>query len=232
MLTRSADPGARAILRCALAGSPVRGSTLLRVDEPRPLLERDVDPEPLRQFERWFADAREAAALPEAAALASATRDGIPSVRMVLVKGADERGFVFYTSAESRKGAELDANPRAALVLYWQPLGRQVRIEGSVERCTREETEAYFRSRPRGSQIAAGVSRQSRPVASREELDALHAAAERELAGREPPLPEWWTGYRLVPESLEFWQHRDERLHDRLRYVREGADWRLERLQP
>jgi pyridoxamine 5'-phosphate oxidase len=197
-----------------------------------PLLERDVEPDPLRQFERWFAEARERAELPEAAALATATPDGRPSARMVLVKGADERGFVFYTSAESRKGAELEANPRAALLLHWQPLGRQVRIEGRIERASREETEAYFRSRPRGAQIAAGVSRQSRPIGSREELDALHEAADRELEGREPPLPEWWTGYRLVPESFEFWEHRDERLHDRPRYMRDGDGWRLERLQP
>jgi pyridoxamine 5'-phosphate oxidase len=197
-----------------------------------PLDERDVDPDPLRQFERWFADARAEVRQPEAMALATATPDGAPSVRMVLLKGADERGLVFYTSTESRKGVELEANPRAALVLHWRELGRQVRVEGRVERVPRAETEAYFRSRPRGAQIGAGVSRQSRPIASRAALDELQESAERTLEGREPPLPEWWNGYRVVPEVFEFWQHRDDRLHDRLRYVAAGSGWRLERLQP
>jgi pyridoxamine 5'-phosphate oxidase len=202
------------------------------VSAPRPLLETDVDPDPLLQLQRWLAEAREAEYLSEPMSLATATPGGRPSVRMVLLKGLDERGLVFYTSSESRKGTELEANPHAALLVYWPEPGRQVRIEGPVEPVSRDETDAYFRLRPRGAQIGAGVSRQSRPIGSREELDALQAGAERELEGREPPLPDWWTGYRVVPEVYEFWQHRDDRLHDRLRYTRDAEHWRLERLQP
>jgi pyridoxamine 5'-phosphate oxidase len=204
------------------------------VDEhAKPLLERDLDPEPLHQFERWFEEARGVSRAPEATALATAAIDAAPSVRMVLLKRFDERGFVFHTNYASRKGRELDANPRAALLLYWDPFGRQVRIEGPVERLSREETDAYFRTRPRGAQIGARVSRQSEPIASREELESRIAAETQAREGEEVLLPEWWGGYRVVPEVYEFWQHRDDRLHDRFRY-RRGADggWTIERLQP
>ena len=197
-----------------------------------PLLERDLDPDPLGQFRRWFAEAGPPVRMPEAAAVATATADGAPSVRMVLVKQFDDRGFVFHTNYASRKGDELESNPRAALLFYWDPLGRQVRIEGPVERITRDETAEYFRTRPRGAQIGAHASRQSRPIGSREELEARVAELEREFDGDEVPVPESWGGYRLVPETYEFWQHRDDRLHDRLRYHRDGQGWTVERLQP
>jgi pyridoxamine 5'-phosphate oxidase len=203
------------------------------VDEhAKPLLEADLDPDPLRQFGRWFEEAAGATRAPEAAAVATATPDGAPSVRMVLLKHFDGDGFVFHTNYDSRKGLELEANPRAALLLHWDPLGRQVRIEGGVERISREETETYFRTRPRGGQLGAHVSRQSRPIGSRDELDARQAELEREFEGRDVPVPEWWGGYRIVPEVFEFWQHREDRLHDRLRYSRAGGGWTVERLQP
>jgi len=192
------------------------------------LSEADLDPDPLRQFETWFHAAREAGMrAPEAMALATATPDGAPSARMVLLKGADERGFVFFTSYESRKGSELEANPRAALLFYWEPLGRQVRVEGRVERASAEESDAYFASRAPGSRAGAAASRQSRPLAERSELD--RAVAE---LGDDVPRPEWWGGYRLRPERYEFWQHRENRLHDRFRYEREGSGWRIQRLYP
>jgi pyridoxamine 5'-phosphate oxidase len=194
------------------------------------LLEAVVDPDPLRQYERWLREAEAAAvAVPEAAAVATATPEGRPSVRMVLLKAFDERGFVFYSGYESRKGRELAANPRAALLVHWP--GRQVRIEGAVERVARAESEAYFRTRPPFSRVAAVASRQSEPIESRDALDARFEEA-RARFGDDPPLPEHWGGFRLVPETYEFWQHRDNRLHDRLRYTRAGDGWKLERLQP
>ncbi len=194
----------------------------------------DLAPDPLAQFGVWFGEARAVGIrAPQAMALATATSDGRPSLRMVLLKGFDERGFVFFTGYESRKGGELAANPRAALLLYWDPPGRQVRIEGAVERTPRHESEAYFRSRPRGSQLAANASRrQSEAIESREELDRRFAELERELEGRAVPLPPAWGGFLLVPESYEFWEHSENRLHDRIHYRREGDRWRTERLSP
>jgi pyridoxamine 5'-phosphate oxidase len=165
-------------------------------------------------------------------ALATSTPDGAPSVRMVLLKGFDERGFVFYTGYESRKGLELAANPRAALLFHWDPFGRQVRVEGMLERTTAEETERYFHTRPRGAQIAALASRQSRVLAGREELEARVAQLGTELDGGEVPVPADWGGFRLAPEAYEFWQHRENRLHDRFRYRRDAGGWIIERLSP
>jgi pyridoxamine 5'-phosphate oxidase len=203
------------------------------VDErARPLREEDLDPDPLRQFERWFAEAAGVVRAPEAAAVATATADGAPSARMILLKRFDERGFVFHTHYDSRKGRELEANPRAALLVYWDPLGRQVRIEGAIERVAREESEEYFGTRPRGAQIAALASRQSRVLGSRDELEQRVAELEREYEGGSVPLPESWGGLRVVPDTYEFWQHRESRLHDRLRYTREAGGWKIERLSP
>jgi pyridoxamine 5'-phosphate oxidase len=194
--------------------------------------ERDLDPDPLRQFERWFEEAREAALeAPDAMTLATATADGRPSARMVLLKGADEGGFAFHTNWESRKGDELAANPRAALLFYWQPLGRQVRVEGLVERVETEASEAYFRTRPLRSRLAAWASPQSRPLADRAELERLYAEAV-ERFGENVPLPPHWGGFRVVPEAYEFWQHGDDRLHDRVRYERDGGGWSRTRLAP
>ena len=193
-----------------------------------------LDPDPFAQFERWFAEARASdLAYPEAMALATTTADGRPSVRVVLLKGHDARGFAFYTNLESRKGDELAANPRAALVFYWQPLDRQVRIEGTVERVPREEAQAYFDTRPLPSRIAAWASPQSRPVTSRDELERLYAQAEKELAGAAGlRLPPHWGGYRVRPETFEFWHSRPNRLHDRIRYEREADGWTQVRLAP
>ena len=192
------------------------------------LLEDHVAPDPLEQFRRWFADASE----DDRMALATAAADGAPSVRMVLLKAANDDGFLFFTGYESRKGGELEANPRAALLFHWAPLGRQVRVEGSVERVSAPESDAYFATRPRGSQLAAAASRQGRVLADRAQLDEAVAGLEREYAGRDIPRPEHWGGYRLRPHTYEFWQHRRDRLHDRLRYARDGDGWRLERLSP
>ena len=195
--------------------------------------EEALDPDPFRQFERWFAEARERQ-VPQAEAMAVATAapGGAPSVRMVLLKEHGPEGFVFYTNYGSRKGTELAANPRAALLFFWQPLGRQVRIEGPVERAPRELSERYHRSRPPRSQVAAAISPQSRPVASRGELEAAFAALLAETGEAGVPLPESWGGYRVRPEAFEFWEHRDDRLHDRLRYQLEDGAWRRVRLAP
>ena len=193
----------------------------------------DLDPDPLLQFRRWFDEADSAGVrAPQAMALATATSRGAPSLRMVLLKGADERGFAFYTGYASRKAFELDANPRAALLFYWDPLGRQVRIEGSVERVAEQESDAYFATRPRGAQLAATASRQSSVLENREEIDRRVAELGRDYTAREVPRPEHWGGYRLVPDTYEFWQHRDDRLHDRLRYRRADGSWTIERLSP
>ncbi|MGH2863943.1 MAG: pyridoxamine 5'-phosphate oxidase [Solirubrobacteraceae bacterium] len=203
-------------------------------DHSLALREQDLDPDPLRQFERWFAEADAAGVrLPEAVALATASARGAPSLRMVLMKGFDERGLVFFTNYASRKGLELAANPHAALMFYWDPLGRQVRLEGPVARTSARESAEYVRSRPHASQLSALASPQSRPLQSREELE-LQVAALRDRYGEgELPLPQDWGGFRLDPHSIEFWQQRNDRLHDRLSYLREGGrGWRIERLAP
>ena len=200
----------------------------------RPLRTGDLDPDPLALFSRWFEEACEHGAFePEAVALATATPQGAPSVRMVLNKGFDQRGFVFFTNYGSRKGGELDANPRAALLFHWPELGRQVRIEGAVDRVPRPETEAYARGRSRASQLSALASPQSRPVESREWLEREVRALERRHGDEELPVKEDWGGYRLQPAAWEFWQHRPNRLHDRFRYLpRTDGGWRIARLAP
>ncbi len=192
----------------------------------RPFRRSDLDPDPLALFRAWHAEAGV-----DMVALATATPDGSPSARMVLLKGADERGFGFHSSYESRKGRELAANPRGALLFYWHDLGRQVRVEGRIERAGREESEAYFRTRPRGAQLAALTSTQSEPIESRDALEARFTELEAEYPD-DVPLPPHWGGYRLVPETYEFWQHRENRLHDRFRYRRDGDGWKIDRLSP
>ncbi len=202
------------------------------IQPPVPLLESTVDPDPVVQFGRWFGDAAEVMEAPEAMAVATADAEGRPSVRMVLLKAWDHDGFVFFTNYDSRKGRELEANPNAALLFHWEATARQVRIEGPVERTDARESDDYFGSRPHGSQLGARASRQSEVVADRAELDARIAEVSAEYEGRAVPRPHWWGGVRIVPRSFEFWQHRDDRLHDRLRYTPDGAGWRIERLQP
>ena len=198
------------------------------------MLEHEVEPDPLAQFKRWYAEAVEAGVqLPEAMLLATAAPDGVPSARMVLLKGVEERGFVFYTNYESRKGRELAANPRAALVFHWpQTPRRQVSVAGSVERLSAQESDEYFRTRPFGSRIGAWASRQSEVIAGREGLERSFAELEAEHAEGEVPRPPWWGGYVLRPDIVEFWQNRPNRLHDRLRYRRSDGEWVLERLSP
>jgi pyridoxamine 5'-phosphate oxidase len=189
--------------------------------------------DPLTLFRMWLDEARAAGAFePDAMAVATATADGAPSVRMVLMKGHDERGIVFFTNYASRKGEELDQNSRAALLFHWPVLGRQVRIEGPVTRVERAESEAYARNRPRPSQLSALASPQSRPVPDREWLERRVEELDREYAGAELPVRDDWGGYRVYAEAWEFWQHRENRLHDRQRYERVPDGWTVERLAP
>lgn len=192
----------------------------------------DLDVDPVKAFERWFAEAEAVEAIePNAMALATADEGGAPSVRMVLLKGVDPRGFVFFTDRRSAKGSDLAINPHAALLFWWPELERQVRVTGAVSRTTDAESEAYYRSRPLGSRLGAWASEQSAVIESRGALETAAAqAADRH--GDDPPLPPHWGGYRVTPEVVEFWQGREDRLHDRLRYRREGGKWVVERLSP
>jgi pyridoxamine 5'-phosphate oxidase len=194
--------------------------------------ENDLAEEPIAQLEAWLAEAREVVPQPDLMALATADAGGRPSARMVLLRGADVRGVTFFTNRDSRKGRELRENPRAAAVVHWWELGRQVRVEGPVEELSEAESHAYWATRPRGSQIAAWASRQSKPLPARDELDARVAEAEARFAGGAVPLPPFWGGYRILTESIEFWQHRDSRLHDRVRYERAAGGWVRQRLAP
>lgn len=201
--------------------------------DPSALREQDAPADPLALFARWY-EAAVAAELPEPSAmtLATATPDGVPSARIVLLRGFDERGFTFFTNYQSRKGAELTRNPRAALVFYWELLRRQIRVEGRVEVVSAAESDMYFRGRPFGNRLGAVVSPQSEVIPDRETLEARLDELCRQYTDDEVPRPAHWGGYRVVPATIEFWQGRANRLHDRLRYRRDEAGWRLDRLAP
>lgn len=195
--------------------------------------EKSVSRDPMVEFARWFAEAQEAQVEEvNAMTLATASSDGTPSARIVLLKAFDSSGFVFFTDYRSRKGEELEANPRAALVLFWSELERQIRITGGVARTSERESESYFRTRPLGSRLGAWISHQSRVIPSRAPLEADLKEAEARFPHGEVPLPPYWGGYRVVPETFEFWQGRENRLHDRIRYARQRDRWRIERLSP
>ena len=197
------------------------------------LAEDRVDADPLKQFAAWFADAVAAGEiLPEAMTLATSTRSGEPSARMVLLRGVDDRGFGFFTNYDSQKGRELAENPRAALVVYWPKLGRQVLVAGEVVKQSAEESTAYFHNRPLASQLSALASPQSQVIANRAVLEDSVAALSKRYEGGPVPLPQNWGGYRVIPQSIEFWQHRENRLHDRVRYTRQAKGWRIDRLAP
>ena len=200
-----------------------------------PVLSEDtVDADPLKQFAGWFKDAVAAEEiLPEAMTAATSTRSGEPSARMVLLRGYDERGFGFFTNYDSQKGRELAENPRASLVVYWPKLGRQVRISGAVVKQSAKESMSYFRNRPLASQLSAWATPQSKVIANRKVLEDDAAVLAAEYEGAAVPLPPDWGGYRVIPQTIEFWLHRDNRLHDRIRYTRQaGGGWRIERLAP
>ena len=215
------------------AGKLLDASKLGREYTRAGLNEADADPDPIKQFETWFEEALNAGLHePNAMTLATATPDGRPSARIVLLKGYDERGFVFYTNYEGRKAGEIEKNPRAALLFYWGELERQVRIEGRTSRVPEEESDAYYAGRPRGSRLGAWASEQSRPIENREALEDHLREIEAGYEGREIPRPSFWGGYRVEPVSFEFWQGRENRLHDRLLYTRPDGEWRIKRLQP
>jgi pyridoxamine 5'-phosphate oxidase len=194
--------------------------------------EHDLAPDPMTSLRAWLLDAAALSSAPQAMTLATSTADGRPSARIVLLRGVDDRGLTFFTNRNSRKGEELAANPRAALVLHWSQLGRQVRVEGTVEEVEQAVSEEYWATRPRPSRIAAWASRQSRPLRDRNVLEASYAGAEERFLDGDVPLPPFWGGFRVRPEVVEFWTHRDDRLHDRIRYVRSSDAWRRERLAP
>jgi pyridoxamine 5'-phosphate oxidase len=207
--------------------------SLRREYEAAPLRRSGLKPDPFDQFSAWFEDAvRAGVPEPNAMVLATADTAGRPSARYVLLKGFDREGFVFFTNYGSPKARDLAVNPRAELVFYWEPLGRQVRIAGTASRTSLEVSAGYFAERPRRSRLAALISYQSRTCPSREDLERRLAAAEQEWEGREPPCPESWGGFVVSPEVFEFWQGRPDRLHDRFRYVRAGKGWQIDRLDP
>lgn len=213
--------------------SSIRTIVTLGQGVVRGIPEAAADRDPLELFGEWFEAARESGILlPESTALATSSPDGAPSVRMVLLKGLDPRGFVFYTNYGSRKALELDANPRAALCFHWGVLERQVRVEGAVERVSEEESRAYFASRPRGSRIGAWASRQSEPLAARAELEERVRRFDEAYPGDQVPLPDFWGGYLLRPEIIEFWQGKADRLHERLEFRRSAGGWAARRLYP
>ncbi|MGH3135214.1 MAG: pyridoxamine 5'-phosphate oxidase [Gaiellaceae bacterium] len=194
--------------------------------------ESDLGDDPIARLQAWLVDARAAVPQPDAMTLATADASGRPSARVVLLRGIDERGLTFFTNRESKKGDELRENPRAALVLHWWELGRQVRAEGDIVQVADDESAAYWHTRPRASQLAAWASPQSRPLEDGSDLDARVAEAERRFHEKEVPLPAFWGGYRLVPDTIEFWSHRDDRLHDRIRFSRSDGAWQRDRLAP
>lgn len=207
----------------------------IRTDYDRPILrKKDLNADPIRQFETWFDEVLKLKlADPNAMTLATADKQGRPSARTVLLKGVDQNGFSFFTNYESRKGRELGENPNAALVFFWQPLARQVCVNGSIEKLSREESESYFQSRPRGSQLAAWVSRQTSIIEGREVLDkGLEEVTKKYEKVDKIPLPPYWGGFVLKPEWIEFWQGRPNRLHDRFRYRKDGKSWKIDRLSP
>jgi pyridoxamine 5'-phosphate oxidase len=197
-----------------------------------PLELSDCDPNPFVQFRRWFDDAKGVMLERDAVSVATSTPDGKPSTRMVLLRHVDDTSIGWYTNYESRKGRELEENPYASILWYCEPLGRQVRIEGSVEKMTAVESDTYFATRARGSQLGAHASAQSRVIASREELEERVRAFDEEFKGRDVPRPEFWGGYRLTPNRFEFWQHREDRLHDRIVYLSSANGWTLARQAP
>lgn len=212
--------------------APVAFQTVGVIDTDAPLNEEDLDPDPAAEFQRWFALAQRAGELqPNAMALATVTATGEPALRMVLLYQADAQGFVFFTNYESAKGADLAAHPSAALAFYWPRLHRQVRVGGTVTRVSRQESESYWAQRPYGNRISASASAQSRVIPDRSVLEVEVARLEAQYPD-DPPLPDFWGGYRVAPAAIEFWQGRINRLHDRIRYVRESSGWRMERLAP
>jgi pyridoxamine 5'-phosphate oxidase len=197
------------------------------------LLESEVDPDPIVQFGHWFEEAQRADLVePTAMTLATASRDGVPSARMVLLKGFDQRGFVFFTNYDSAKGRELTQNPKAALVFWWGPLERQIRVTGTVTRVSEPESDAYFATRPVGSRIGAIASKQSSVLKGRESLERMVEELTQRYRDGTIPRPAHWGGFRLEPGAIEFWQGRPDRLHDRLRYTKDGSRWKIDRLSP